>query len=117
MLQKTDIDNQKIENSANNLWGQVIYKLRVSSHTILHTACGDIRQVSLKDNQLTIYVQDDYLYNVLTKESNYKILQDILYQVNKNATLNIQKREKSKQNVEKDIFELKKKFGNLLNIK
>ena len=91
--------------------------MRKSSHTILHTACGDIRQIQLNGNELVVYVEDDYLYNVINKPNNLKILIDTIKQVNPNASLNIKKREKASFNIEKDILELKKKFGKMFTIK
>ena len=83
----------------------------------MYTACGDIRQVVLQQNELVLFVQDDYLYNVLSKQNNFQVLVDILQSVNRNATLRLQKQQKVVHNVEKDIFELKKKFGKMLIIK
>lgn len=56
--------------SAHALWGSFIGLLRRENLMTLHTACGEIRDVELKDFVLNVKVYDEYLYKILTKEQN-----------------------------------------------
>lgn len=60
---------------ARKLWGFLTLKLREKNYVTLHTACGEIRDVTKEENLLKAFVYEDYLYNILTKQENFdKIL-------------------------------------------
>jgi len=104
-------------NNAKFVWGTLVSMLRKLNLMTLHTACGEIRQTELKDNKLTVYVKEEYLYNILIKEDNFKKLADILKNIKSDILLNFvlvpKQEDKAKINLEK----LRKMFGDELVIK
>lgn len=84
--------------------------------TALYTACGDVRNYILDGDELVIYIDDEYLYNIIAGEKNIQILQEIVSEVDAVAKIKIE-REIKEDIVQKDITNLKRKFGNILQIK
>ena len=102
--------------TASNIWGTVIYRLRERDLTALYTACGDVRNYNLEEDELVIYIEDEYLYNIIAGEKNLEILQDIVAEIDDVAKIKVE-REIKEDIVQKDITNLKRKFGNILQIK
>lgn len=88
--------------------------LRKTSFPILHTACGDIRDVSLEDNVLTIYTTEEYLFNIISKKENLELLREFAQKVNEGLTLDISLKKDNKIQIEENIKKLKSKFGDIL---
>lgn len=84
--------------------------------TALYTACGDVRNCNLEGDELVIYIEDEYLYNIIAGEKNIQILQDIVCEIDDIVKIRIE-REIKEDIVQKDITNLKRKFGNILQIK
>ncbi len=90
--------------------------MRERDLTALYTACGDVRSINLDGDDLVVYIEDEYLYNIIAGEKNLQLLQEIVKDIDVAVCLKIEfaKRE---DYVEKDIAMLKRKVGNILQIK
>jgi len=73
------------------VWGKVIYSLRQQNLVALHTACGEIRTVEIEDDVLTVFVKEEYLYNVLKTEDNFLNIEKVLKLIDNNLSLKIEK--------------------------
>ena len=67
--------------TASNIWGGVISSLRRRDLTALYTACGDVRDINLDGDELNVFVDDEYLYNIIAGERNIEILQQAVKEV------------------------------------
>lgn len=75
-------DKKRVVNlTAHSVWGSFIGLLRRENLMTLHTACGEIRDVELKDFVLKVKVYDEYLYKILTKEQNFEKIVFYLKQI------------------------------------
>jgi hypothetical protein len=102
--------------TASNIWGGVISSLRRRDLTALYTACGDVRDINLDGDELNVFVDDEYLYNIIAGERNIEILQQAVKEVDDVASIKIVYNKKENY-VEKDLMTLKRKFGNILQVK
>ena len=100
----------------NVIWGKVIYSLRQMNLVALHTACGEIRNVEIDENVLTVFVKEEYLYNVLKNEDNFKNIEKVLKLVDVNLVLNIEKQIPEKNIVLENKKRLLKLFEEKLKI-
>lgn len=82
----------------------------------LHTACGEIRNVEIDENVLTVFVKEEYLYNVLKNEDNFKNIEKVLKLVDANLVLNIEKQIPEKNIVLENKKRLLKLFEEKLKI-
>ena len=82
----------------------------------LHTACGEIRNVEINENVLTVFVKEEYLYNVLKNEDNFKNIEKVLKLVDVNLVLNIEKQIPEKNIVLENKKRLLKLFEEKLKI-
>ena len=82
----------------------------------LHTACGEIRNVEIDENVLTVFVKEEYLYNVLKNEDNFKNIEKVLKLVDVNLVLNIEKQIPEKNIVLENKKRLLKLFEEKLKI-
>lgn len=106
-------DNSKL--SAKTIWGKVVLYLREKKEIALHVACGDIRDVELRDNDFIINVSDGMMINLLEDGIN-KIKNAIRWQgFDFNLKLKIKTNQKSAE--EEDIEKLKNMFGDYLIVK
>lgn len=97
------------------MWGRVVSSLRQKEYTALFTACGDVRKVSLEQENLIVFIEDEYLYNIISGATNIKLLQDTLAEIDNVANIQI-KYDKPEDYVSKDLEVLRRKFGNSLKI-
>lgn len=101
---------------ANVLWGKVVFKLRQLELVSLHTACGEIRDVKIVGNELTVFVKEEYLYNVLTREENFNNIKKVLKLIDNALELKIEKLEPEKNIVEENKKRLLKLFDDKVKI-
>ena len=102
--------------TAGNIWGSIISALRRRDLTALYTACGDVRNINLDGDDLIVFIEDEYLYNIIAGEKNLQLLQEIVQDIDSAVCLKIEFAKKEDY-VEKDIIMLKRKVGNILQIK
>jgi len=95
----------------------IVSSLRQKNMMALYTACGDIRDVKIEDNELLIFIKDEYLYSLVMNEKNYKTLSDLLGMFASKTTLKFQLLEKKVDYIENNIKKLKNFFGDNLTIK
>ena len=109
---------QKIEVALkpNVIWGKVIYSLRQMNLVALHTACGEIRNVEINENVLTVFVKEEYLYNVLKSEDNFLNIEKVLRLIDNNLKLNVEKQIPEKNIVLENKKRLQKLFDEKLKI-
>ncbi len=101
--------------SARTIWGKVIVFLREHHLVALHIACGDITDVEKVDDTFYINTTEDFLYDLLKSEDNYKELNSALNNFGiKN--FKIIKKEKILSKSQEDLAKLKNIFGNKLII-
>ncbi len=81
----------------------------------LHIACGDITDVTKENDIFYINTTEDFLYDLLKSEENYKDLKNALnnFGINK---FEIIKKEKKLTKSQEDILNLKNIFGDKLII-
>ncbi len=71
------------------VWGAVLVALREDNYMTVHTAGGDIREISLRDFLLTVVVREEYLYNILSSEENIEILNKEIKKVNDKLSIKV----------------------------
>lgn len=108
---------QNEELSAKKIWGLLIGNLRKLNLMTLHTACGEIRDVSFDGLTLKAVVEEEYLYNILTKGQNIDKITFYLKQINDKINIQFIKKEKSIDFAKKNLEILKEIFGSDLEIK
>ena len=64
--------------NANKVWGGLITKLRNLNLITLYTACGEIRKVKFNENNLVVFVGEEYLFKILNKDDNVNKIEEIL---------------------------------------
>ena len=62
---KVKVANVNQPKSARFIWGTLVANLRRLNLMTLHTACGELRDIDLTANVLTVRVKEEYLYNIL----------------------------------------------------
>ena len=82
----------------------------------LHTACGEIRNVEIDENVLTVFVKEEYLYNVLKSEDNFLNIEKVLRLIDNNLKLNVEKQIPEKNIVLENKKRLQKLFDEKLKI-
>lgn len=115
-VKKAEIRHIDPKVTAGNIWGGVISALRGRDLTALYTACGDVRNINLNGDDLVVYIEDEYLYNIIASEKNVQLLQEIVKDIDGAVCLKIEFAKKEDY-VEKDLAMLKRKVGNILQIK
>lgn len=110
-------NSTNINMSAKTIWGTLIGNLRKLNLMTLHTACGEIRDVSLDGFTLSAVVSEDYLYNILTKGQNFEKISFYLKQINDKINIQFIKKQKSTDFVQKNLEKLKEIFGSSLEIR
>ena len=79
------------------------------------SVCGNLTDIDLAGNVLTVNVQEEYIFSLLMSEENLNLLNSILSGINTGVMLSI--RQKPAQNAgQENILKLKKKFGENLRI-
>lgn len=82
----------------------------------LHTACGEIRNVEINENVLTVFVKEEYLYNVLKSEDNFLNIEKVLRLIDNNLKLNVERQIPEKNIVLENKKRLQKLFDEKLKI-
>lgn len=78
----------KLDNmSAHRIWGVVLVKLREARFMSLHTAGGEVRDISLEGNKLIAKVKQENLYNILTEQENFDRICLQLKELNDNLSI------------------------------
>lgn len=115
---KTETIKEKVEVNLkpNVIWGKVIYSLRQKNLVALHTACGEIRNVEIDENVLTVFVKEEYLYNVLKAEDNFINIEKVLRLIDNSLRLNVEKQIPEKNIVLENKKRLLKLFDEKLKI-
>ena len=83
----------------------------------LHTACGEIRDVELNGNVLTVLVKEEYLYNILKREETYAQILKIIKSIEGNLELNFVLVKKQEDKVKINLQKLQNIFGSDLIVK
>lgn len=83
----------------------------------LHTACGEIRDVELNGNVLTVLVKEEYLYNILKRDETFSQLTKIIKTIENNLELNFVLAKKQEDRVKINLQKLQNVFGSDLIIK
>ena len=103
------------ELNAKTVWGSVIYKLKTLNHIALYTACGEIRDVSFKNNVLIVAVKEDYLYNVIVLPENLNRIGSILKEIDKRIDVSVEKLSTKSNLGAENLNKLQSLFGKNLN--
>ena len=103
--------------NANKVWGGLITKLRNLNLITLYTACGEIRNVKFNENNLVVFVGQEYLFKILNKDDNVNKIEEILRcdfaKINVEFVKDFEKKDFAKKNLEK----LSNFFGENLDLK
>lgn len=97
--------------SAKTIWGTLIGNLRRLNLMTLHTACGEIRDVKLEGNTLIAVVNEDYLFNILTKGQNFEKISFYLRQIDDKINIQFIKNAKPADFAQENLEKLKRIFG------
>ena len=114
-LTKKEGSLPKINMSAKTIWGTLIGNLRRLNLMTLHTACGEIRDVSLEDTTLKAVVNEDYLYNILTKGQNFEKISFYLRQIDDRINVQFNLVKKGTDFGLENLQKLKNFFGSELD--
>ena len=101
--------------SPRTLWGKIIIYLREHHAVALHIACGDITDVEKVGDKFVVNTAEEFLYELLKSEENYKDLKQAFSSFGIN-NFEIVKKEKILTKSQQDINILKDIFGNKLII-
>lgn len=111
-----DINFSQKDLPARRLWGILILKLREKKFVTLHTACGEIRDVFREINLVKVFVYEEYLFNILTKQDNFdKILFEIR-QIDDKISLEFILKRVGKNKNKNNLQLLKNIFGDDLRV-
>ena len=103
--------------SARFVWGSLVANLRSLNLMTLHTACGEIRDVELNGNVLTVLIKEEYLYNILKREETYAQILKIIKSIEGNLELNFVLAKKQEDKVKINLQKLQNIFGSDLIVK
>lgn len=84
--------------------------LKEKRYIALQIACGDIIDVDIQNNTFIINTEEQIMYNVLTNETNKKLLQQALNWQGFNGDIVINKIDSKQDIINRDIEKLKN-FG------
>lgn len=99
------------------LWGELIIVLREKSYMSLHTACGEIRDVSLKDNVITAKTDDETLFSILSRADNLQKIRDELSALSQKLTINFELNKSNRYIIEENKKGLVNLFGEDIKFK
>ena len=108
-----DLDFSQNDLPAKRLWGILTVKLREKNYVTLHTACGEIRDVSREGNLIKAVVYEEYLYNILTKQDNFDKILFELREINDKISLEFELKRVGKNKTKNNLQLLKNLFGDL----
>ncbi len=112
---KTNIADDEINGEAKSVFGKLLVVLREQDEIILHSLLGTIKEIELKNNELTIFVYDETKLKALNKPANENILLNILKTFDEGLSFKVVLKEETqeKNNIENA---LKQMFGDNLII-
>ena len=98
-----------------SVWGKVITQLRTKNMGALFIACGEIDNVSIKDNTFIIKAKQNNKL-ILDVPENFKILQEIMHEILPDYDIVVKELKKEDDPREMAKEKLKILFGDKLNI-
>lgn len=104
-------DSQDDGINPNYVWGKLVSNLRERELMTLHTACGEIRNFEMDKKVLTIFVKEEYLYNILTKEENLLKIGLMLDEIYKGIKLKVELIKKPETKINENLQKLKALFA------
>lgn len=110
-------ENNLTEVSPRKIWGQLVLSLRQKNLMTLHSACGEIRDITLTGDTLFVNVKDEFTYKILTKPENSSKIDLELKQINDKITLKFNLKVIPKSKIERNILVLRELFGDEIKIK
>jgi len=111
-------ENQKVAVALTprKIWGQVIISLKKQGMIALHMACGDITNVEISAKDFIIYVYDDYVWAVLSKQNNIDSLSGQFKTLGFEYNIKLVKKDKQEDNTKQIIEKLTQKIGDILKV-
>lgn len=103
--------------NAKHVWGKIIIYLREHHLSALHVACGDIKDVEIKENNLIAYADQEYIYSIISKQENQFEINNALNYFGFKLNFVVKLLDKPSLEVESDILTLKDYFDDYLKIK
>ncbi|NCB48721.1 MAG: hypothetical protein EOM55_03780 [Clostridia bacterium] len=101
---------------ARKLWGFLTLKLREKNYVTLHTACGEIRDVTKEADLLKAFVYEDYLFNILTKKENFDKILFELNEIDDKISLEFILKRVGKNKSKNNLQLLKNLFGEEIGV-
>ncbi|MCK9575622.1 MAG: DNA polymerase III subunit gamma/tau [Clostridia bacterium] len=98
------------------IWGKVLISLKKQSMIALHMACGDITNVEISAQDFIIYVYDDYVWAVLSKQNNINSLSEVFKELGFEYNIKIVKKDKQEDNAKQILERLTQKIGDILKV-
>ncbi len=83
----------------------------------LHSACGEIRDITLNGDALIVNVKDEFTYKILTKPENSSKIDLELKQINDRIALKFNLKVIPKSKIERNVLVLRELFGDEIKIK
>ena len=114
---KVKVTNVNQPKSARFIWGTLVANLRRLNLMTLHTACGELRDIDLTANVLTVRVKEEYLYNILIRETTYHQLLGLIKQIDSELDLKFVLLKKQEDKMKINLQKVKDMFGDSLIIK
>ena len=114
---KVRVVNVSQPKNARFIWGTLVANLRRLNLMTLHTACGELRDIDLTDNVLTVRIKEEYLYNILLRDVTYHQLLGLIKQIDSELELKFVLVKKQEDKMKINLQKVKDIFGDYLTIK
>ena len=114
---KVRVVNVSQPKNARFIWGTLVATLRRLNLMTLHTACGELRDIDLTDNVLTVRIKEEYLYNILLRDVTYHQLLGLIKQIDSELELKFVLVKKQEDKMKINLQKVKDIFGDYLTIK
>ena len=114
---KVKVANINQPKNARFIWGTLVSNLRRLNLMTLHTACGELRDIDLTGNVLTVRIKEEYLYNILIRDVTYHQLLGLIKQIDSELELKFVLVKKQEDKMKINLQKVKDVFGDYLIIK
>ena len=94
----------------------MLLNLRKQGIIVLHTACGEITDVSINENDFNVNVYEDYIWAVLQKQTNIDALTSVFKSLGFDYNIKIVKKSKEQDKTKQIIESLTQKIGDILKV-
>lgn len=102
--------------SKRRVWGELALKLRELGFMTLHSACTEVKDLTLIDGVLTAGVKDEFTLKILTEKDNFDKISLALKQIDDRISLQFVLKSASNNKILQNIKILRDLFGDDLTV-